>query len=89
MRPEVDKIYKHFKGNYYIVLEIAKETETGEEYVIYRRFSEDEETVWARPMSSWMASVVTADGEKPRFVEVDPVKEFGIVEEKNKSENAD
>lgn len=81
MRPEADKIYRHFKGNYYLVLEIAKNTETGEEYVIYRRFADDEATVWARPLSGWMAPVITDGGEQPRFVEIDPVKEFGISEE--------
>lgn len=81
MRPEADKIYRHFKGNYYLVLEIARNTETDEEYVIYRKFADDEATVWARPISGWMNPVVTDSGEQPRFVEIDPVKEFGISEE--------
>lgn len=77
MKPKKDTIYKHFKGGYYLVLEIAENTETGEEYVIYRRFNDDEATVWARPLKHWLSPAKTEDGEVPRFVEVDPVKEFG------------
>lgn len=81
MRPEANKIYRHFKGDYYLVLEIAKNTETNEEYVIYRKFADDEETVWARPMESWAAPVITEMGaEIPRFEEVDPLVEFGNCE---------
>lgn len=33
---EVNRIYKHFKGDYYIVLGTGINSETLEEYVIYR-----------------------------------------------------
>ena len=33
---QIGKIYRHFKGNYYIVLDIATHSETKEEYVVYR-----------------------------------------------------
>ena len=29
-------IYKHFKGDYYLVEDVATHSETGEKYVIYR-----------------------------------------------------
>ena len=33
---EIGKKYRHFKGNYYIVIDIAKHSETGEMYVVYK-----------------------------------------------------
>lgn len=76
--PKVDKIFRHFKGGYYLVLEIAVNTETGEDLVIYRSIVEEDGRVWARPIESWMKSVVLDSGkEVPRFVEVDPLTGFG------------
>ena len=34
-------IYKHFKGDYYLVEDIARDSETKEEMVVYRRLYED------------------------------------------------
>ena len=34
---KINRIYKHFKGNYYLVLGLAKDSETGEDVVIYRQ----------------------------------------------------
>ena len=33
---EVGKIYRHFKGNYYYIKDVAKHSETLEEYVVYQ-----------------------------------------------------
>ena len=34
----VHGVYRHFKGNFYYVEGVARHSETGEEYVIYRQF---------------------------------------------------
>ena len=33
---ETDRKYRHFKGNYYHVTDIAEHTETGEMFVVYK-----------------------------------------------------
>ena len=48
--------YRHFKGNEYEVLYIAKHSETLEEMVVYRAFY-GEGGVWVRPASMWNETV--------------------------------
>ena len=38
---KIKGIYKHFKGNYYLVEDVAYDSETKEEYVVYRRLYGD------------------------------------------------
>ena len=45
---KIHGVYQHYKGDYYIVEDIAKHTENGEELVIYRGLYEDA-PLWARP----------------------------------------
>lgn len=44
--------YRHFKGNEYEVIAIAKHSETTEEMVVYRALY-GEGQVWVRPASMW------------------------------------
>lgn len=52
--------YRHFKGNEYEVLYIAKHSETLEPMVVYRALYGDG-GVWVRPASMWNETV-TRDG---------------------------
>ena len=49
-------IYKHFKGDYYIVEDIAKDSETKEEMVVYRSLYEDG-GLWVRPKEMFLSEV--------------------------------
>lgn len=44
--------YRHFKGNEYEVIAIAKHSETLEPLVVYRALY-GEQAVWVRPASMW------------------------------------
>lgn len=58
--------YRHFKGNEYELLYVAKHSETLEEMVVYRALY-GEGGVWVRPAAMWNETV-ERDGESyPRF----------------------
>jgi hypothetical protein len=59
-------IYRHYKGNEYQVIGIARNTETLEELVIYREMK-DNGKWWARPLSMFEETVIKDGIEKPRF----------------------
>ncbi|MBE6251836.1 MAG: DUF1653 domain-containing protein [Bacteroidales bacterium] len=44
----MEKFYRHFKGNVYRVLHIAKHSETLEEMVVYQAMYGDRD-IWVRP----------------------------------------
>lgn len=48
--------YRHFKGNEYEVVSIAKHSETLEEMVVYKDLKNDGK-VWVRPSSMWNETV--------------------------------
>ena len=48
--------YRHFKGNEYEVLFVAKHSETLEDMVVYRALYGDG-GVWVRPASMWNETV--------------------------------
>lgn len=63
--------YKHFKGNLYEVIGIARHSETMEDMVIYEPLYESISTLWVRPADMW-EEVVEYNGERvKRFTKVD------------------
>ena len=54
---KLKRIYKHFKGDFYLVEDVAKHSETGEDYVVYRKLYGDG-GLWIRPKSMFLEEVV-------------------------------
>ena len=77
MNLKIKGVYKHFKVNYYIVEDIATNTETNEEYVIYRALYGDAK-LYARPYNMF-CSLVDKEKypnvkQKYRFEKVDNIE---------------
>ena len=51
-----NRVYKHFKGDSYIVVDIAKYSEDMSDLVIYRGLYGDG-PLWARPLDDFVAEV--------------------------------
>ena len=49
-------VYKHFKGDYYLVEDVATYSENDEEVVIYRSLYGDGK-LWARPVDMFLSEV--------------------------------
>ena len=63
-------IYRHYKGNYYELLDIALHSETLEEMVVYRALYGDKK-LWVRPKSMWGEKVSVHGKEVLRFTYAD------------------
>ena len=55
-RIKIKGIYKHFKGDYYLVEELAKDSENLEDCVIYRKLYGDG-ALWVRPLNDFLDEV--------------------------------
>ena len=50
------RVYRHFKGDYYLVEELAHDAETGEPVVVYRKLYGDG-GLWVRPLDMFLSPV--------------------------------
>lgn len=62
---KINGIYKHYKGDLYIVLDIAYNSETLEKMVVYRALYGDNK-LWVRPYDMFFDEV-DKNGQKYRF----------------------
>lgn len=53
---KIHGIYKHFKGDYYLVEDTCFDSETKKEMVLYRRLYDDG-TLWVRPLDMFLSEV--------------------------------
>ena len=56
---KIGKVYRHFKGNYYFVEDIAYDSETQERMVVYKPLydREDGRSLWIRPEKMFLEQI--------------------------------
>ena len=52
----IGRVYRHFKGDYYLVEGVANDSETGKPFVIYRKLYGDG-GLWLRPLEMFLSKV--------------------------------
>lgn len=62
-------LYKHYKGNTYEVLGMARYSETLESMVVYKATDQAGE-VWVRPAAMFMETLMVEGTEKQRFEKI-------------------
>lgn len=59
--------YRHFKGNEYQVIGVAKHSETLEPIVVYRALYGDTDQLWVRPAAMFLEEIERDGVRMPRF----------------------
>ena len=72
---EVGRVYRHFKGKLYLVLDLAHHSETGEQYVIYKALYGDCKT-YVRPYFIFASGV-----DREKYPDVEQTYRFELVED--------
>lgn len=67
--------YRHFKGNDYELIGIARHSESLEPMVVYRALYGDG-GLWVRPAAMWTELVEKEGYQGPRFRYIGPVEEI-------------
>lgn len=76
---KIGKVYRHFKGNYYFVENIAYDSETQERMVVYKPLYHraDEKNIWIRPEKMFLEEIPNrpdnVTGQKIRFELVEEI----------------
>lgn len=61
-------VYEHYKGNKYLVLGIAKHSETLEPLVVYvTLYDNPQSKMWVRPLKMFMEEIEIEGVKRPRF----------------------
>lgn len=65
---KIGGIYRHSKGNLYRVLNVAKSSETLEDFVVYEALYENPSgKIWIRPLTMFLEQVLVGGVWTPRF----------------------
>lgn len=70
MQSVLPGVYRHYKGNRYQVLYLAKHSETLEEMVVYQALY-GECGIWVRPASMWNETVEYQGKQVKRFTYIE------------------
>ena len=77
---KIGRVYRHFKGNYYFVENIAYDSETKEKMVVYKPLYErkDGRLIWVRPEKMFLEEITkrpdNITGQKVRFELVEDIE---------------
>ncbi len=77
---KIGRVYRHFKGNYYFVENIAYDSETKERLVVYKPLyeREDNRNIWVRPEKMFLEQIPERSdnitGQKVRFELVNDIE---------------
>jgi hypothetical protein len=64
-------LYKHYKGNIYEVIGVAKHSETLEPMVVYKAtYQPEEQNLWVRPLAMFTENVMVEGIEVKRFEKI-------------------
>ncbi len=62
---KINSIYKHYKGNLYLIIDVCYNSETCEKMIIYRALYDDNK-LWVRPYNEFFDEV-NKNGQRYRF----------------------
>lgn len=77
---KIGRVYRHFKGNYYFVENVAYDSETKEWMVVYKPlyYRDDGRSIWVRPEKMFLEEIPerpdNITGQKVRFELVDEIE---------------
>lgn len=71
---KIHGIYRHFKGNYYLVEDVAQDSETCQPVVVYRKLYGDG-GLWVRPLDMFLSAV-----DRKKYPEAQQEYRFELVE---------
>ena len=83
---KIGKVYRHFKGNYYFVENIALDSETKERMVVYKAiYDRPDSQIWVRPEKMFLEKIPSdrpdnITGQKHRFELVEELSKNYIQE---------
>lgn len=69
----IGSVYKHYKGSKYVVIGLAKHSETLEDLVVYRAIY-GEGGLWVRPKAMFLEDIEVDGTKQPRFKLIKEVK---------------
>ena len=72
----IDKIFKHYKGKHYKVLNIGYHTETSKKLVIYEQLYENDYPygyVWCRPYNMFFGEIKYENKNMKRFQQIEEI----------------
>lgn len=71
---QLGRVYRHFKGDYYLAEALASDSETGRPFVVYRKLYGDG-GLWLRPLDMFLSPV-----DKEKYPDAAQEYRFELVE---------